>query len=160
MSGFSGAVEGGVLHGYDVVNNLTTTVAGKVLDARQGKALSDAIAQSTAKGTFTPTLTGSGNASGIVVSNGEWFKAGKIVFVSFRWSTPNENINKYIQVGNMPFTFSSRAYGNTINSTSGRIGQAFAAAGTNAVNLYFAQHQAETDSTGQAGYAWVWSYVD
>lgn len=32
----------------DIVDNLTTTVAGKVLDARQGKALSDAIAQSTA----------------------------------------------------------------------------------------------------------------
>lgn len=32
----------------DVANNLTTTAAGKVLDARQGKALSEAIQQSTA----------------------------------------------------------------------------------------------------------------
>ena len=51
----------------DIVNNLTTTATteGKVLDARQGKALSDAIAQSTASFTndhsyaqmTTPTLT-------------------------------------------------------------------------------------------------------
>lgn len=30
----------------DIANNLTTTTAGKVLDARQGKALNDAISNS------------------------------------------------------------------------------------------------------------------
>lgn len=38
----------------DIVDNLTTTVAGKVLDARQGKALSDAITQSTASVAWLP----------------------------------------------------------------------------------------------------------
>ena len=49
MSGFNGAVEGGVLHGYDVVNNLTSTNTDKPLSANMGKTLNEAIAQSTAK---------------------------------------------------------------------------------------------------------------
>ena len=39
MSGFSGATEAGVLHGYDVVNNLTSTATNQPLAAAQGRAL-------------------------------------------------------------------------------------------------------------------------
>ena len=41
MSGFSGATEGGVLHGYDVVNKLTSTATDKPLSAAQGKELNN-----------------------------------------------------------------------------------------------------------------------
>ena len=51
MSGFSGAVEGGVLHGYDVVDNLTSTSTTAPLSANMGKTLNEAIAQSTAPDT-------------------------------------------------------------------------------------------------------------
>ena len=48
-----------------VANNLTTTSAGKALDARQGKALKDAINGKTAKAESTGSLTASGwTASG------------------------------------------------------------------------------------------------
>ena len=49
MSGFNGAVEGGVLHGYDVVNNLTSTATNQPLSAAMGKTLEEHIQQSTAK---------------------------------------------------------------------------------------------------------------
>lgn len=45
MSGFNGAVEGGVLHGYDVVNNLTSTATNQPLSAAQGKMLNDKVTQ-------------------------------------------------------------------------------------------------------------------
>lgn len=67
----------------NVANNLTTTAAGKALDARQGKALKDSVdALSTAKAatalytaTLTTTWTGSGpwtqtvNVSGILATD-------------------------------------------------------------------------------------------
>lgn len=50
MSGFSGAISPGLTKS-DVINNLTSTATDKPLSAAQGKALSEAIAQSTA---FSP----------------------------------------------------------------------------------------------------------
>lgn len=55
----------------DVVNNLTTTASGKVLDARQGKALNDAL--STAKGNIAYTNTSSTTASKAYQKNEEFF---------------------------------------------------------------------------------------
>ena len=43
MSGFSGATEGGALHGYDVVNNLTSTSTTSPLSANMGKELKDSL---------------------------------------------------------------------------------------------------------------------
>ena len=43
MSGFSGAVEGGVLHGYDVVNNLTTNDSNKPGSAAMLKYIADSF---------------------------------------------------------------------------------------------------------------------
>ena len=43
MSGFSGATEGGVLHGYDVVNNLTSTETQKPGSANMLRVLNNAI---------------------------------------------------------------------------------------------------------------------
>ena len=63
MSGFNGAVEGGVLHGYDVVNNLTSTNTDKPLSANMGKELNEAIAQSTAN--IGTVYTGSGSVSSV-----------------------------------------------------------------------------------------------
>ena len=48
-----------------IANNVSTTAAGMVLDARQGKALQDAINGKVAKTTATATLSASGwSASG------------------------------------------------------------------------------------------------
>lgn len=44
----------------DIANNLTTTDEGKVLDARQGKALSDGLALKTTRLTFNATIPTSG----------------------------------------------------------------------------------------------------
>lgn len=48
MSGFNGNIEAGALHPSDVVNNLTSTTTDRPLSANMGKALNEAIAQSTA----------------------------------------------------------------------------------------------------------------
>lgn len=48
----------------DVANNLTTTAAGKVLDARQGKALNEAIQQSTAYRDFNFEIPAYGAGEG------------------------------------------------------------------------------------------------
>lgn len=60
------AAEVGALSTSDVANNLTTTAAGKVLDARQGKALSDSLnskADASAIPQNTSDLTNDGNGT-------------------------------------------------------------------------------------------------
>lgn len=68
MSGFSGATEAGVLHGYDVVNNLTINDATKVASQAEVYALNDKISAYLKSGTnsigniiLAGYITGSGN---------------------------------------------------------------------------------------------------
>ena len=53
MSGFSGTTEAGVLHGYDVVNNLTSTATNAPLSANMGKTLNDKISNLIKKIDYT-----------------------------------------------------------------------------------------------------------
>ena len=90
---------GAKVNTLDVVDNLTTTVAGKVLDARQGKALSDAIAQSTAtiEGTSSITWTEYSDSSNRIVN---LYRNGRIVY--FRIGSLRQTSNSWVTVCNLP----------------------------------------------------------
>lgn len=68
MAGFSGAVEGGALHGYDVVNNLTSTDTDKPISAN--------IVNTVKTVTVTP-------GSGVTLGNGfSCLVVGKILIIN------------------------------------------------------------------------------
>ena len=83
MAGFSGATEGGALHGYDVVNNLTSANTDKPLSAAQGKALNDKLPKEiifTVENTFslTPNNFGTPSINPTFPQNGH-FLSGTVV---------------------------------------------------------------------------------
>ena len=89
MSGFSGATEGGALHGYDVVNNLTSQETQKPLSAAQGKALNDKLTSCLVGEVLN--VSGTTDAGGLIVVNKtKRFSgnAGVISNVSHNFSTP------------------------------------------------------------------------
>ena len=57
MAGFSGTTEGGVLHGYDVINNLVSTSTTAPLSANMGKSLNDKMQGRSIQGAFAITDT-------------------------------------------------------------------------------------------------------
>lgn len=68
---------GNYLTAGDVANNLTTTVAGKVLDARQGPALTELIAQSSAITNVKSLLTVAGNWCEVRYA----YRTGNVVYI-------------------------------------------------------------------------------
>ena len=117
------------------------------------KQMQDAIAQSTANGTWTPTVSG-GNATGITVSQGRWYRQGNLVMLTCKWAASAANSNTYAAISGNPFTSVNSPMGCTINQSTGKNGLAFGSGGAATFNLYFAQGQAET-ANGNAGFAYV-----
>ena len=113
----------------DIANNLTTTASGKVLDARQGKALNDAIGTkvntsdiannltTTASGKVLDarqgkalndainnnTLTAPTAGTNVTIDDGGYTQIGKLVIVNLRFTTSSAlNVTGYMLATGFP----------------------------------------------------------
>ena len=133
-----------------VVNGVWTIVDPNTYSKTETDA---AIAQSTANGTWTPTVSG-GTATDITVSQGRWYRQGNLVMLTCKWAATAENSGTYAAISGNPFTSVNNPMGCTINQSTGKNGLAFGSGGAATFNLYFAPGQAET-ANGNAGYAYI-----
>lgn len=98
-----------------IANNLTETVAGKALDAVQGKALADIISTKPdiETGTWTPILEGqiTAGTNTYDIQSGYYYKIGKLVVAHYqlRLSVKDGAMAGSIQISGLPFVSATHA---------------------------------------------------